>query len=94
MSNSLGFDSMSQTERHNIYKILTRASNIKLYPNHSHGYRFVSSVWFTMRLHLRHYSVARDNTAMDSRVEVGSNTSTVSLRVVQGDETRTQRLGA
>jgi hypothetical protein len=40
----------------------------------------------SMRLVLEHYKYEWGTAVRDTRVEAGSNTSTVTLRVVEGDE--------
>jgi hypothetical protein len=47
---------------------------------------------FPVRYELHLYIVLRKNSAIISSVEAGSNTSTVALRVVGGDEKGTQCL--
>jgi hypothetical protein len=48
---------------------------------------------FPLRYELNYYILSRRNSLFISRVEVGSNTSTVALRLVGGDKNGTQCLG-
>jgi hypothetical protein len=48
---------------------------------------------FPVRYGLSFYILLRRNSVLKSPVEAGSNTSTVALRVVMGDEKGTQYLG-